>query len=261
MIRSDGIASDLLVDEGTQVVSHFDGYSVVRTPSQPDYWFGNCLIERTIPTSAAETIAKFKRVVDGADHICIQWDIADFDLGPMAADFEAAGLKVERSEFLALSGEMVTPPAPSDFEFRALQDADWDQSVDLQLAVDIELENRDPVQHRPYLERRMKARRSQIARGRGQWFGAFDGDLLVGDLGIFCDDRVARYQSVQTRATHRKRGVCSALLRMAHDWAKDRSPNARVLIAADADDTPRLLYRKVGFQPFETITAAMKGSY
>jgi GNAT superfamily N-acetyltransferase len=111
------------------------------------------------------------------------------------------------------------------------------------------------------LEQRTKARRSQIARGRGQWFGAFDGDLLVGDLGIFCDDRVARYQSVQTRATHRRRGVCSALLRMAHDWAKGRSPNARVLIAADADDTPRLLYRKVGFQPFETITAAMKGSY
>lgn len=261
MIRSDGIASDLLVDEGTQIVTHFPDCSVVRTPDQPDYWYGNCLIERTVPASAADVIAKFHEYVSGAEHICIQWDIENFDLGKMRDEFEALGIEVDQTEFLALRGDIARRERPSEFEFRPFGPDDWEKCIDLQVAVDVKMADRDPVKHRPYLEHRALARQAQIAKGRGQWFGAFDGDVLVGDLGIFCDDRVARYQSVQTRETHRKRGICSALMVMAHDWAKAQSPDARVLIAADADDTPRFLYRQLGFQPFETTTAVTKGSY
>ena len=262
MIFSDGISSDLLVDECTQIVTHFDECSVIRTPTQPNYWYGNCLIERRPPTNVDLSISRFRRFVDGANHICIQWDIENFDLGQISEEFESKGLKIERSEFLALNGPIQVRPAPAEYEFRPFSSKDdWDQSIKLQLVVDAETEAHDPEKYLPFLESRAHARQQQIARGRGQWFGAFDRDLLVGDLGIFCDDRVARYQSVQTRASHRKRGICSALMALAHDWAKAQSPEARVLIAADADDTPRFLYRQLGFVPFETIVSVVKDGY
>ncbi len=89
---------------------------------------------------------------------------------------------------------------------------DWTKAEALQAKIGLE-DGRDPKFYGPYLARRNAGRRDQITKGIGQWFGAFDGDRIVAQLGMFHDGSLARYQSVETRATHRRRGICSALLR------------------------------------------------
>ena len=91
---------------------------------------------------------------------------------------------------------------------------DWTKAEALQAKIGLE-DGRVPKFYGPYLARRNAGRRDQITKGIGQWFGAFDGDRIVAQLGMFHDDSIARYQSVETRATHRRRGICSALLRQA----------------------------------------------
>lgn len=113
----------------------------------------------------------------------------------------------------------------------------------------------------PYLARRNAGRRAQIAKGLGQWFGAFDGDRIVASMGMFHDDRIARYQSVETRATHRKRGICSALLRHCALWALGRAPNADVVIVAEPDTDAGRLYRRMGFSHAETIYGMLRDGH
>jgi hypothetical protein len=91
---------------------------------------------------------------------------------------------------------------------------DWTKAEALQAKIGLE-DGRVPKFYGPYLARRNAGRRDQITKGIGQWFGAFDGDRIVAQLGMFHDGSLARYQSVETRATHRRRGICSALLRQA----------------------------------------------
>jgi predicted GNAT family acetyltransferase len=80
-------------------------------------------------------------------------------------------------------------------------------------------------------------------------------------MGIFHDQKIARYQSVETRASHRKRGICSALLRHSALWALGRAPNADVLIVAEADSNAGRLYRNMGFAHAETIFGVARDGY
>ena len=80
-------------------------------------------------------------------------------------------------------------------------------------------------------------------------------------LGMFHDDSIALYQSVETRATHRRRGICSALLRHAALWALGRAPNAVVVIVAEADTDEGRLYCKMGFAHSETIYGIVQDGY
>ncbi len=261
MIRSDGIASDLMVEGGESFVKAHKGFVTIHTPNQPDYWFGNCIVVQDAALSPEMIVQRFEEQFPDAAHVCAQWDIPDFEIGDLRDWFTSRGYSEETGEFMALNGPIKRVDCPEGIEIRPVRDADWDRVTALQLETGAELRGEKSEAHRAYLENRNASRRDKIASGFGEWFGAFDGDLLVGDLGIFCDDRVARYQAVETRESHRGRGICSALLCEAHDWVKERSESARILIAADANDTPRFLYRKMGFTPFEVIPAFAKPGY
>jgi len=150
---------------------------------------------------------------------------------------------------------------PEGIQLRPLQgDADWAASETLAAQIAIE-EGYDPTVHTPFLRRRNVTRRAQIADGLGAWFGAFDGDQLVGQMGMLHDDAIARFQSVETRATHRRRGICTALLGHVSAWAKDRAPEATQVIIAEADSDAGRLYRRAGFALTETLVEATKRGY
>ncbi len=261
MIQSDGIATDMLVMRGLTQLTDMGRYVVCTTPSEPDYWFGNCLIERHAPSDPAEVADRFATHFPQVSHVCIQWDLADYAMDAAAQVwFQEHGYSVEKSAFLTLAGSMKSPAMPEGLTVRAIDGDDWTSLTDLMEEIGRELGYGDST-HRTYLERRNAARRDQIARGEGQWFGVFDGDVLAAAMGIFHDDRVARYQAVETRQSYRRRGICSALLKVAHDWADARQPGLRFVIAADADGDARRLYERAGFVPHEQITAVMRRGY
>ena len=52
----------------------------------------------------------------------------------------------------------------------------------------------------------MRQYRKMSDAGKGYWFGAYLGGNLVGDLGVFCEAEVGRYQSVGTHPGYRRQG-------------------------------------------------------
>jgi GNAT superfamily N-acetyltransferase len=165
---------------------------------------------------------------------------------------------LEKTDVLSRDEPLPRTPAPGGIALRPItSDEDWAQVLDLQIETGIE-EGYNPAVYNAFLEKRLATRRAQITEGWGQWFGAFENGALVADLGIFTDGKVARYQSVQTRASHRKRGLARALLSEASHWAKAHSPEARLVILADEGAPSAQIYRRAGFDLSERLIAAVK---
>lgn len=251
-LASLALRSELLTLSGISHLTWHDGYFVQTTPSEPNFWMGNQIILTDTSLDGNEAFAVFEAHFPDAAHRCVVWDILGLDPTTLTG-FAALGRRIEGFDTMTLQGTLRDVPVPDGIVLRALDGPqDWAKAEALQAEVGIE-EGYDGDTHGPYIARRNAGRRVQIDKGIGQWFGAFDGDQIVASMGMFHDDKIARYQSVETRITHRKRGICSALLRHAALWALNREPNAEVVIVAEADTAAGRLYRSMGFAHAETI--------
>jgi GNAT superfamily N-acetyltransferase len=137
-----------------------------------------------------------------------------------------------------------------------VDEGDWSKVADLKVAIGLE-EGYQTQGYAAFIRGRCDGWRKAIAAGEGAWFGAFDGETLAADLGIFTDGRIARFQSVETAAAYRRRGLCSALVVHALDWLQQRAPHARPVIVAEAEGDAGRLYRRIGFALVERQVSAL----
>ena len=93
--------------------------------------------------------------------------------------------------------------------------------------------------------------RKMVDSGLGDWYGAFAGQQLVADLGLFHHQGVGRYQSVGTHPDFRSRGIASALIVAAGRQAKAKYDLHTLVIVTDEDSSPARLYQSLGFQQTE----------
>ncbi|MEJ6404301.1 GNAT family N-acetyltransferase [Yoonia sp. 2307UL14-13] len=257
--RSLALASDAVTMQGLSTFEDHGDHIVQRTRAEPDYWHGNIVIMKDCRNPLAD-VGHFARHFPDATHHVTVWDIPNLDPAPIAAVLKPQGFDIDTFDVLALNGPLSDAAMPSGIILRELNHNDWPALTDLQIEVSRE-DGYDPASHRPYLERRNIARQRQIAEGLGTWFGAFDGDLIVGSMGLFHDTSIARYQAVETRASHRRRGICAALLSHSHQWLHPRAPQATTIIVAEADSNAGRLYRRAGFTLAETLVEATKPGY
>jgi hypothetical protein len=78
-VRSLGYRADLaiLALEGSQITDRGD-HLVIRTPGNPDYWWGNFLLLRDLrPGSGRAWLARFAAEFPGAQHIALGLDETD----------------------------------------------------------------------------------------------------------------------------------------------------------------------------------------
>ena len=260
MLRSLAMRSELLTLAGISQLTAHGNYFVQSTPTEPDFWMGNQLILSDVSRDGEETFALFCDHFPDATHRSVVWDMPNIDPKTLP-NFAALGCQMDGFDTMTLQGSLRDVAVPDGITLRSVVTADdWAKIEQLQAEVGIE-EGRDPVSHAPYLARRNAGRRRQIGKGLGQWFSAFDGDQIVASMGMFHDAHIARYQSVETRATHRRRGICSALLRHCALWALGRAPDAQVVIVAEADTDAGRLYRSMGFAHAETIYGVVRDGY
>lgn len=153
-VTSLGFRTDvtLRAREGAEVTDRGD-HLVIRSPDNPDFWWGNFLLLAGVPEpgQAGAWLARFAAQFPDAAHVALGVDTALDD--PLPADLAAAGLEVERAA--VLTARQPNPPArPSTgADIRPLEsDADWRQSVELALRC---FDGDDPA----FLERRARARR------------------------------------------------------------------------------------------------------
>jgi GNAT superfamily N-acetyltransferase len=163
----------------------------------------------------------------------------------LSAELEQRGWERQRTEFMALRGD--PDAAPPDLRARELTE---DELRGMQLD-DLSQPEYGRI---PGLPERLVAglatvRAATTARG----FGAGEHDELLSSCTLFLDPdvdgrRVAMVESVGTLREHRQRGlakaVVSAAIRAAGEWDADL-----IVVPADADDWPQLLYAGLGFVP------------
>jgi GNAT superfamily N-acetyltransferase len=177
-------------------------------------------------------------------HVTIDDAPAAERLAPALAD---RGFERARTVFMAFAGKPgdALPDARvreiSDAELRALQLAGYEREY---------RSPRAPAGLATQLaDAQAAARAGTLARG----FAAGEDGGLQSNCTLFLDPdgaggRVAMVEEVGTLSEYRERGlataVVSAAIRAAGEWGADL-----IVVPADADDWPQLLYAKLGFVP------------
>jgi GNAT superfamily N-acetyltransferase len=242
-VRSLGYRTDLaiLALEGSQVTDRGD-HLVIRTPGNPDYWWGNFLLLRDLkPGSGGGWLARFAAEFPDARHMALGLD--ETDAGTVDPG-ELAGMTMERNAVMTATSVHAPPHPNTEAVFRILGgDADWRQSFELAAAV----RAGEPGGDAEFLTARLTAERALTEAGHGAWFGAFLDGTLVSQLGLITGKSgLARYQSVETHPAARRRGLAGTLVWYASATALTGDASTLVMVA-DPEDVAIRVYRSVGF--------------
>jgi hypothetical protein len=257
-VRSLGLRTDLMVIGWDGVIDDFAGALRVRTPSNPDYFYGNFLLFPDAPApgdGARWTEAFAAAFADDPQirHVCLLWDRSDGARGA-AEEFVERGLVLEEALVLATSSPLPAPPAVDVVLRRIEGDAEWEAVTALQIATTSEAYG---PESEAFARRHMARARRMVDAGRSAWFGAFDGDRLAADMGVVVEDGLGRFQSVETAHAYRRRGICRALL---HHVSREAFTafGARDLVIVGVAGPTSDLYRRAGFVERERIVSALR---
>jgi GNAT superfamily N-acetyltransferase len=250
-IRSVGLGTDLELARTRGTVVDRDDYLVVTTPDDPSYYYGNLLVLPAAPQvgEVAYWTRKFAAelgVNPDIRHVALRWDGIHGDTGA-TDELVAAGFTLEHS--VVMTARALTAPSV-DYQLRPLYGRELPATADLEFA---DSDIHDDL-FRRFLHRRAAWKQRLVEAGTAAFWGAFDAGVLVGSLGLVPLGDRARYQDVQTAASHRKRGIAGALLVAAAAGARDRE----LVIVAEPDSAAERLYTRLGFSPIERIAAAVR---
>ena len=249
-VTSLGFQTDLAlrIMEGAEVTDR-GGYLVIRSPGNPDYWWGNYLLLAEVPEpgTGGAWLARFAAEFPAARHVALGVDTTS-DEAVIPAEFLAAGLELQWGTVLVTAGVQPPPHPNSEAEIRPLSsDDDWRQSVDLGIRC---FDGAEPTL---FLERRAAVRRRLTQAGTGIWFGAFAEGRLLAQLGLFyVGDGRARYQHVETDPEARRQGLAGTLVWHAGRHGHDVLGARTLVIVADRAGEAIRLYRSCGFADRES---------
>ncbi|PKL24199.1 MAG: hypothetical protein CVV47_10640 [Spirochaetae bacterium HGW-Spirochaetae-3] len=243
-VASLALRTTLDIQRSFGLVEDKGDYIVLRTPSVPDYWYGNCIAMPGPPADgdldAWERL--FRAELPGCAHRVFLVDGIDGDMGA-AGRFEAAGYEARAYDVLSAEAPRPAGPPAEGVEYRPfISDSDWAAGVETSRTVNAG----SPGYSRGYVERSFSAARRAVERGDGLWWGAWDGDIAVGQMGLFIRDGLARFRNVETHPDYRRRGICRSLLFAACDAERRRRGGLRFVIVPE-DGSVRRIYESVGF--------------
>jgi GNAT superfamily N-acetyltransferase len=233
-----GWQTDLAVRRAAgSTVEELGDHLVVRSPDNPAFHWGNFVLvtDSAAVDDAPRWTATFEQAFPSADHRAIGL-VGE----PTPEPWQALGLAVEHEDVLSADRCPGATPLATGYLVRQLGTGeDWSQSTGLEV--------REYPGDAAFHHAATATRAAMSARGDAAWFGAFEGDRLVAQLGIVdCGDGLARYQAVLTDAEHRGKGLASHLLGVAAQWAAGRGARTWVIVA-DADTDASRLYQERGF--------------
>jgi ribosomal protein S18 acetylase RimI-like enzyme len=244
---------------GDAVVRDRGDYLFIESPENPTYYWGNFLIlpEPPGPGDLKRWEALFREEFRDRPlvrHTTFGWDDPEGRLGDIEP-FRAAGYEIEES--LVLTAPSVRKPANLNpaVTVKPLQaDSEWEAATLNQIVC--RSPEYEAIGYAEFMRRRMESFRRTAEAGWGHWFGAFVDGHLVGDLGLFVEHGVGRFQAVATDPGFRRRGVCRTLVHAAAETAF-RQMGAEVLVLVAARGTAVLrTYEALGFRLTERQVGA-----
>ncbi len=253
-IRSLGYQTDLFFPRFDAEVTDRGDYMVVRTPSNPTYYWGNFLLFAHPPTESdferwrtlfVDEIGSPPQV----KHQAFGWDGMKGEVGELVAFFNA-GFNLEDSIVLATKTVSRPEKYNEDVQIRPLTE-DWEWDAVLENHVSCRDEIHSEASYRSYSARQLARYRAMSDAGLGCWFGGFLGGRLAADLGLFVSDGIGRFQQVGTHPDFRRRGICGALVHQCSEYAFQRMGAEKLVIVADAHYHATGIYESVGFRAVE----------
>lgn len=256
-LNSLGRRTDLIFARFSGEVVERADYIAVKTPSNPTYHWGNYLIfdRAPLPGDLKAWSAIFEREFDylpEGHHLAFTWDALDAGQGEVE-EFLAAGYELDSAYVLA-TGEVKTPPkVNAEVAVRKIEsDADWEAVIRNGVLCSDPKYFSSEAKCEEFQRSRMQEYRRMSEAGLGHWFGAYLGDQLVGDLGIYHDGEIGRYQNVGTHPEHRRKGVCGTLVYETANLAFAEYGVTKLVMEADTEYHAAKIYESVGFQRCET---------
>ena len=233
-------------------IDAFPTHWVIRTPSNPSFWFGNYLLFREAPRSGQlASWLDLHRATFGStlNHTTLGWD--EPKVGEIS-QFIEAGFKPSHGISLSISAYHGGIEINPDLIVRPLHTAqEWEAMLQQQIQIDTE-DLHFPEDNGVFRRRQMEAAQTMVDDHRGHWWGAFRGPELVGGMGLFFDEAetIGRFQYVTTARAYRRQRVCTTLLDhiVRHAFATVK-PECLV-ICTDADEKNAAIptYLNFGFE-------------
>ncbi|MBN2556677.1 MAG: GNAT family N-acetyltransferase [Anaerolineales bacterium] len=253
-IRSLGYRTDLIFPAFEGEILDRGEYVVVLTPTNPGFYWGNFLLFPNPPGEGdLETWkALFTREIGSrqkAEHFAFGWDTVGGEVG-VIQPFLDEGFDLEQSVVLSTQEVGIPPKYNREVVVRPLTaDWEWEQATHNQIAC---REAGHGLEGYSVYKRAQMARyRRMSCAGLGFWFGAFLGEKLVADLGVFAAGGLGRFQQVGTHPDYRRRGICGALVYQASRHALQGLEIDTLVMVADEHYHAARIYESVGFQPAE----------
>ncbi len=265
LVSEQGVKAGLSLGWQTEMgLTGFDGRVserpdcvVMRTPSNPLFYWGNCLLLPQPPRDAdlPHWLQRFEDEVgchtQESGHVAIGFDASE-PHEPLI-QWARAGFEIYATETLVLQAQAARPGprtlAPG-FAFRAL---DLRDAADLQRALDLQCATMapgfDPAGYRRHRAQQLQRYAAMQEAGLGAWFGIWDGEHLRADCGLFgVGPGLGRFQQVATHPAWRRRGLCTALIAAVTQQGFESLGLQRLVICADPDDVAIGIYESLGFQ-------------
>jgi GNAT superfamily N-acetyltransferase len=241
-----GVATDALVNGGIVLRARDGDRVVLVTPSRRDFWFGHGYVLDAAPDAArvAALAEEGRTYFDalGVPRFVVQWERA-YDARDPVPDVPANMLR-DRSLLMVYDG-----PAPDPDRRVADHDrAHWDEAAALAAE--------EYPEYGDFTRWRFDCVRHDVEAGRARVVGIRENGELLNTVGLYRGDGIARFVTPVTRPEARGRGLFGACARTLIAWANADGPR-RVVIAADPDDGPVELYRRVGFVPASYLDAVI----
>lgn len=197
-------------------------------------------LSRELDHTAIMSLADEQLARRGHRHVVVDDADAAERLAPALLD---TGWTRERIVYMAWRGDPRSPPPAG--AARELSAAEGE-------ALELEIMTEDapgPTAMASALARQLIAGQLAIrAHTRSRTFGAFAGERPVSSATLFVDGDLAMVDEVATLTSYRERGHARAAI-VASLAAALQSGCDPIVVPADADDWPQLIYAKLGFEP------------
>ena len=108
--------------------------------------------------------------------------------------------------------------------------------------------NPDRAAYRAFKEGLRDHWRQWVDKGAATWWGAFHEGALIGACGMVDTPWGGRFQSVETDAAWRRRGVCSALVARVATHALTEGGHEALHLSAEPKGAALGLYEGLGFE-------------
>ncbi|MDM4767466.1 GNAT family N-acetyltransferase [Pelomonas sp. SE-A7] len=253
-----GWRTDLIFARFGGLVEERGDCVVVRTPDNPLFYWGNCLILPAPPRDdgLAHWLARFDEEIGchtrESGHVAIGFDATQAHeplLSWQRAGFEIFETVTLRLLPMQLLGGRRELPQGYEFSVIDLQDAAQRRSVvDLHCASNAaDAMGFEPAGYRRHRERQMDRYAAMQSAGLGKWLGVRRADELVADCGLFRDGGLGRFQHVTTHPNWRRRGLCTAMVEAACRFGFEHQRLEQLVMCADPDEVAIGIYESLGF--------------